>query len=155
MNGKKNILNIILVSLNDKFCKNVATSLSEKLDMFVADCHEMIVYDLINPKDVIDKCGIEYFKKRECSVVKNCSSFLNTVLSINFELFKEYYQYFNNSLTIYLHLKKDKVARVPNKIDYQHRNDELIKLTDFKIDLEMRSCNIAVKKIMEKLGENL
>lgn len=153
MKNKKNILNIVIVALNERFCKNVATSLANNLDMFVADCHEMIVYDLINPKDVIDKCGIEYFKKRERGVIKNCFGYSNTVLSINYELVSEYQDLLVNSLVIYLRLQKDKVTKVPNKIDYEHRDEQLINISDLTIELEHRSLAVAVKTIMGKIGE--
>ena len=81
-------INIVVVALSEKFSKAIASSLANRLDMFMVDCHEMIVYDLIDPKDVLDRCGIEYFKKRERSVVRNCAEFYNTVVSINYELLK-------------------------------------------------------------------
>ena len=64
-------INILIVSLNDTFSNKVAISLADRLDMFVVDCYQMIVYDLTNPKEVLEKCGIEYFKKRERSVIKH------------------------------------------------------------------------------------
>ena len=58
MDKNKSAINIVIVALNEKFSKNVASSLAEKLDMFVSDCHDLIVYDLVNPKEVLDKCGL-------------------------------------------------------------------------------------------------
>ena len=47
--------NILIVSLDNRFSKLVAATLAEKLDMFVVDCREMLVYDLSNRKEIIEK----------------------------------------------------------------------------------------------------
>ena len=147
-------INIAIVSLNDKFSKTIASSLASELDMFMVDCHEMIVYDLINPKDVLDKCGIEYFKKREKGVVRNCAEFYNTIISINFDLIKEYQSLFVNTLIIYLKLPKEKIKQVPNSISYENRDETLMNIVNNKVvELDKRSSTQAVKKIMERLGD--
>ena len=117
------------------------------------DCHEMIVYDLINPKEVIEKCGIEYFKKRERGVIKNCSTFLNTCISINFDLINQYVDFFDKSLIFFLKLPYEKITKVPDKIDFDNRNDILEKLSDETISIDKKSCNVAINKIIDKLGE--
>lgn len=147
-------INIVVVALSEKFSKAIASSLSCKLDMFMVDCHEMIVYDLIDPKDVLDRCGIEYFKKRERGVVRNCAEFFNTVVSINYELLKEYQELFSNSLIFYVKLPKDKIEQVPSYISYENRDKQLQKLShENVIELDKRSSLQAVEKIMNKLGE--
>lgn len=147
-------INVVIVALNEKFCKEVATSLADKLDMFLADCHELIVYDLIDPKDVIDKCGVEYFKKRERGVVKNCAGFYNTVISINYDLLREYQDLFTNSIIFYVKLEKDKVKDVPNVVAYENRDQNLQAITKKNVvELNNRSVAQAIKKIMIKLGE--
>ena len=147
-------INIVVVALSEKFSKTIASSLSDKLDMFMVDCHDMITYDLIDPKEVLDKCGIEYFKKRERSVVRNCAEFFNTVVSINYELLKEYQELFTNSLIFYVKLPKDKIEQVPSFISYENRDDNLKKISkENMIDLDKRSITQAVSKILNKLGE--
>ena len=147
-------INIVVVALSEKFSRVVASSLAKKLDMFMVDCHEMIVYDLIDPKDVVDKCGIEYFKKREKSVVRNCSEYFNTVISINYELLKEYQNLFNNSLIFYVKLPQDKVEQVPSFVSYENRDKALEKMSNENVvELDKRSSLQAVEKIFTKLGE--
>ena len=145
--------NILLVALNDKFCKNVAKNLADKLDMFFADCHELVVYDLINPKEVLEKCGMEYLKKRERAVLENCSEYRDTVISIRFEYFKENFNLFKNSIIVYLRLPEQKVSRVVNKIDYKFRDEFSSSYSDFVLDLEKCLTKKAVNSLMEKLGE--
>ena len=48
MEKEKSYINIVIVSLDDKFSKNVANDLASKLDMFLADCKDLIEYDLMN-----------------------------------------------------------------------------------------------------------
>jgi len=154
MDNENGPINIVIVALNEKFSKAIASSLSEKLDMFMVDCHEMIVYDLIDPKDVLDKCGIEYFKKREKSVVRNCAEFYNTVVSISYELLKEYQDLFKNSLVFYVKLPKDKVLQAPSIVDFENRDDQLDKISNGNIiKLDKRSTVQAVEKIMIRIGE--
>ena len=150
---KENLTNIVIVSLNDKYCKNVAANLANLLDMFVADCHEMVVYDLINPKEVLEKCGLEYFKKREKSVINSCSQYYNTVLSINFELFKEYDELFDNSLIIYLKLPENRISKVVNEIDFKNRDNFLIEHSDIIIQQNKCLVQNTVKSILKVMGE--
>lgn len=147
-------INIVVVALSEKFSKAIASSLANRLDMFMVDCHEMIVYDLIDPKDVLDRCGIEYFKKRERSVVRNCAEFYNTVVSINYELLKEYQNLFTSSLVFYVKLPKDKIEQIPSFVSYENRDENLTKISNENvIELNKRSPLQAVEKIINKLGE--
>lgn len=153
MANKKEVQNILIVSLNDNFSKRVASFLAEKLDMFSIDCHDMIVYDLINPKEVLEKCGLEYLQKRERSVVKACSSYLNTCISISFDLLFQNNQYFDKTMIFYLKLPYEKITKVPNKLDFENRTIFLEKLADYIICLEKKSCNMAINSIIDKMGE--
>lgn len=153
MNENCDKINILIISLNDKFSKNVASLLADKLDMFVADCHQMIVYDLINPKHVLETCGIEYYKQRERSVLKRCAEFNNTILSIDFDLFKENFAFFNRSLIIFLWLPEERISKVVNKIDFENRNNFISKIADQTIYQDKFMVVQSVKKIINKLGE--
>lgn len=154
MENKNAPINIVIVSLYDKFSQSVASNLATKLDMFMVDCHEMIVYDLIDPKDVLDKCGIEYFKKREKGVVKNCAEYYDTVISIKYDLLNEYHQLFENSLIVYIKLPQDKIKQVPNSISYENRDEKLKKIAKNNVvELEKRSTSIATEKIIKMIGE--
>lgn len=143
------------MSLDEKFVKNVSSILASKLEMFVADCKDLIIYDLIDPKDVLNKCGIEYLKKREKKVLINCSEYENTVISINFDLFRDNTDVFKNSFIIYLKLPEDKITKTTNQISYDKRNEFLIENVDITINLEKKSKVQAVNNILEKLGELL
>lgn len=151
--NKKDVQNILIVSLNDNFSKRVASFLANSLDMLAADCHELIVYDLINPKEVLEKCGIEYFKKRERGVIKACSEYVNATISINYDLFYEHNSLFIKSFIIFLKLPYERITKAPNKIEFDARNKILEDHADAVINLDKKSCNIAVNKIIQKMGE--
>lgn len=155
MNKKENLKNILIVSLDEKFAKNVANSLSDVLDMYFADCKELIIYDLINPKEVIQKCGLDYFKKREKGVISNCASYENTVIAINYDLFKEYSELFMDSLIIYLELPKLGLKETPNKLAYQSRDEFLKGNSDIMLSFNRKTILSATKQIIDRLGDEL
>ena len=152
MKAVENILNIALVSLDDKFCKRVSSALANKLDMFWADCHDLVVYNLIDPKKVLETCGFEYYKEQENSVVKDCSQYHNTVISVGFDIFKEYYSFFCNSLIIFLDLNKEIISSSISKIAFESRKEFILKVADFRIILNKKSKTQAIKSIINMLG---
>ena len=149
----KSAINIVIVSLNEKFCKSVATNLADSLEMYHADCEEMIVYNLGNPKEVLSKCGIEYYNKKTKGAVRNCSEYENTVISISYELFKTYQYLFENSLSIFIALPEGKEDKVPNKIDNQTRNQFLYRNCQIVVQMEQKSTKKCVEKVIQTLGE--
>ncbi len=153
MKGLKDIINILIVSLDDKFSKLVSETLSSQLEMFNADCRDLIIYDLVNPKEILEKCGFDYLKKRELGVIKSTSSYQDTVISISYDLYKEYSLLFSHSLIVYLRLPKEKVRGVANSISYQSRDEFLASNNDIELYFERKSKLNATKQIIEKLGE--
>ena len=151
----KNIINFVIVSLDDRFSKNVSIELSSKMDMYNADVKELIAYQLINPKEILQKCGYEYLKSRERDIVRGISEFENTVMSMSFNLFKEYNDIFKNSIIIYLKLPKGKTRSVLNEISYEARDEYLHRLADIELYFERKSKINATKLIIEKLREEL
>lgn len=151
MKDIKKVENIVLVSLAEKFCKGVTVLLAEKLDMYNIDTKDMVVYDLINPKEVLEKCGLEYLKKRERGVVSSICGFQNSVISINFDLFMDNYDLFENSYICYLHLPLELTEGKINLIDYEFRDKFLIEHTDLKVSLKNRLKKNAVSKIIAEM----
>ena len=155
MKSKQEFINILLVSLDEKFSKKVALQLGDKLSMFFADCKDMIEYDLINPKEVLEKCGIEYFKKRERAVVKNCSEYYNNILSIDASLYIEYIDFFDKTFVIYLKLDKENVSKVVDKISFDKYDEFLKTNSEIVVELSNKKTADAVKKIINLMGEKL
>ena len=152
MKAVDTIFNIVLVALDDKFCKNVSSALASKLDMYWADSRELIIYNLIDPKKVLETCGLEYYKKQEKTVIENCSQYRDTVVSLSFDLFKEYHALFSNSLIIYLELNKPSLSSSPSKIAFNSRDEFLNQSVDIKIEITKKSKLQAINQILNVLG---
>jgi len=155
MNNKQDIINILLVSLDDKFAKNVSGMLADNLDMFVADCKELIEYDLVDSKNVLKTCGLEYLKKREKKVIKNCASYENTVLTINIDLFKNYSDLFDRSLVVYLRRKRKAISKVVNVIGYENYDEFIKENVDIIVDFDKSSAAMVVEMVLQKMKEIL
>lgn len=155
MKNEKTLKNMVIVSLDEKFAKNVAKTLADMLDMYFADCKELIAYDLINPEEVLQKCGLDYFKKREKGVVSNCADYENSVISVSYDLFKEYSKLFNNSYVVYLELPKLKLKEPPSKIAYQSRDEFLKNNSDMTLSFDRKAVLSAAKQIIDRLGDEL
>ena len=155
MKNEKTLKNIVVVSLDEKFAKNVAKALADMLEMYFADCKELIAYDLINPEEVLQKCGLEYFKKREKGVVSNCADYENTVISVSYDLFKEYTKLFNNSYIVYLELPKLRLKEPPSKLAYQSRDEFLKDNADMMLSFDRKVVLSAAKQIVCRLGDEL
>lgn len=152
MKDLKTINNLVIVSLDDNFSKAVAQTLANQLDMFGCDVKELIIYDLINPEEILEKCGYEYLKKREKGVVRSSADYQNTVISVSFDLYKEYSEEFTMSLIIYLQLQKTSIRAITSKIAYQSRDEFLKDKADIVLMLDRKSKISACKGIVEKLG---
>lgn len=155
MRNKQDIVNILLVSLDEKFAKNVAKKLANILDMFFVDCHELIEYDLVDSKTVLKTCGIEYLKKREKKVIENSSEYENTILTIGVTLFKEYTLFFERSVVIYLKRPLKAVTKTVNKIEYENYDEFLTENSDFSIELDNCTAQSGAEKIIEKMRKVL
>ena len=152
MKDLKTINNLVIVSLDDNYSKAVAQTLANQLDMFGCDVKELIIYDLINPEEILEKCGYEYLKKREKGVVRSSADYQNTVISVSFDLYKEYSEEFTKSLIIYLQLQKTSIRTTTSKIAYQSRDEFLKDKADIVVSLDRKSKISACKGIVEKLG---
>ena len=97
--------------------------------------------------------SFEYYKKREKGVVRNCSEYLDTVVSISYELFKTYQHFFENSLVVYLALPHGLEDKVPNEIDFETRDAYLKENSQIVVGYGQKSAKQFVELTLKKLGE--
>ena len=150
--------NIVLVCLDGKLCRSVSEKLSEKLDMFFADLKAYIEYDLMDTKAVLETCGIEYFDEREFMASANFPKFSNSVLTVDFDLFKKNRKAFTKqSLIIYLKLAKKLInkAETVNILAFDSHDKYLEKESNLTIEIKHTAVTKAVKEIINFLGEAL
>ena len=155
MGDKKEIFNILLVSLDESFCKEVSSVLSSEIGTYFVDYKELIEYDLINPKEILEKCGIEYLRKKERGVIANSCDYRDTVFSINYDLYKQNYDLFKYSFIVYIKLDKGLVKEIINKIEEENYDEFLTETSDIVINMSKKDAKLAKQKICKKLGELL
>lgn len=155
MKNAQEMINILLISLDEKFAKNVALQLANSLDMFIADTKELIEYDLSDSKEVLKTCGLDYLKKRERKVVVKVSQYENTILTIGIDLFKDYYECFENSFIIYIGRKQKYITKTINKIEYENYDEFIKEKADITVNIDKSSANNATQIIMQKMREIL
>lgn len=153
MDKQKEVINILLVSLDDKFARKVVEKLAEELDMYHCDCKDLVVYELINPKEILEKCGVDYFKKREKAVLENCSNYRDTIMSMDYDLFKEYYYLFKNSMVIFLNCMSSQNFKLASKIDRVNRENFLRQNSNLEIFVERKILKKICYLIIDKLKE--
>ena len=155
MGDKKEIYNILLVSLDEGFCKKVSSVLSSEIGTYFVDYKELIEYDLINPKEILEKCGLEYLRKKERGVIANSCDYRDTVFSINYDLYKQNYDLFKYSLIVYIRLETNLIEEVVNKIEEENYDEFLKETSDIVIDMSKKDAKLAQQRICRKLGELL
>lgn len=147
---------IIVVSLCDRFTDSVANLLSQNLDMMFCNTRDLVEYELIDQKIIQEKCSKEYLKKSERAVMKHIASFVNVVVSINFDYLIHNIDILKiGGLIVFLKLPKNYVkenSNVVDLIDYENRSQELQKVSHAMINLRKTEPNFVCSKIMEVLG---
>lgn len=129
---------ILIVCLNEQFGQEVAKILADKLGMLFASCKDIVDYEVFDTKQVLEKCGIEYFQKKEKGALKHISKFENAVIFVDYEYFAKGYEYFSSNCNfIYLKAKKKQISNsVINEIAFEERTAELENKCEFVIPLK-------------------
>lgn len=155
MEMPKNCINILLVSLDNQFCKNVSQKLAEQLQMHFTDCGDIVNYCIQEKDLILNKVGLDYLKKKEKQALKECSNFHDCVLSINYDYFKHNINFFANSVICYLKIENNKKLSAIEKINFFNSDKFLQENSHITIDLKKNDANKAVKSIIKNLGEIL
>lgn len=153
---------ILITGLLRNFNKEVASLLSDKLDIYHLDIPDLIEYELADRDNIIEKCGIEYLNKLEKNAVTSALSYENTVLSFDFETFVNYSEICSkNTISFYLCFSKDYVEdkknmfNTINRIAYIDRDNFLKQKCEYVIFLNKKNKTTAVNEIIKKLKEIL
>lgn len=147
---------IVLVSLCDKFTKDVANVLAQNLGMMFCDTKDLIEYELIDKQAIETLCTKEYLKKSEISVLKHIASFENVVVSINFDYLSHNINILKQgSIIVFLKLSKNYVKNNSDAvefIDYEQRTQSLTKIATATIDIRKTDSKFVCNKIINTLG---
>lgn len=152
---KKMGSSILIASLNQGGGAKLAEKLADALSLHFADCKEIIEYDLFDSEAILDKCGIAYLEKREKSVMKNIAIYENSVIFIDYDLFKNNHVIFKNMHPfIYLAFKKSKLTKADaiNKLAYDERDAFLREQADLVVEVGGKGD---LEKILALMQERL
>ena len=65
---------ILVLCLNESVGSGLSKELADFLGLHFANAKQIVEYDLFDSEDMIKKCGMAYFKKREKSSLKSLSN---------------------------------------------------------------------------------
>ena len=143
--------NILLVGLEEQFNKKLSKKLSGELCMQYVNVRELVEYELVDKDGVLEKGGIDYYKKCERRALKRAASFENTVIDVSYNFFTNNFGVFENSaIKLYIRFPKELLGLKKNdlsEISFEDRDNWLVKCSDFVIlntkkDIKSCICNI-------------
>lgn len=151
-----NINKIIIVSLCDSFTKELGKILSQNLDMIFCDTKDLIEYELIDKNAIEQFCTTEYLEQSEKRVVKHIASFMNVVVSINYDYLVHNLEILkNNSLFVFLNLPKKYIeenGNAVNVISYENRSQTLTDICDVVVSIRKTDLDFVCEKLIKILG---
>ena len=147
---------IIVVSLCDSFTDVVAKALSQNLDMMFCSTKDLIEYELIDKQKVQELCSREYLQLSERRVMKHIASFVNVVVSINYDyLINNFDVLKDGALLVFVKLSKTFLKEndeAVNLIAYETRTANLKALAHLQLNTIKTEPNYVCNKIIENLG---
>ncbi len=150
---------IVIVSLCDKWTKEIANSLSQSLDMVFCDTKDLIEYELIDRGALKKISTKEYLDDAERKVIKHISTFEDVTVAINYDYLVHNFDLLKqSSCVVFLMLSKTFVKEnsdAINYLSYDKRTQELQKISNIVIPIRKTETNFVCLKIIEKLREEL
>ena len=143
--------NLLIVCMNDLIGQETSKLLADELGMLYASSKDIVDYEVFDSKAVIEKCGMEYFEKKQVSTLKHISRYENCVIFVDYDYFTKGLKYFTNSCNlIYLRLKKKQLSSATDQINllaYEERDNELLNKTEMLCEY----CHGAKKTVQNLL----
>lgn len=147
---------IIIVSLCDRFTKNLGKRLSQNLDMIFCDTKDLIEYELIDKKAVEKLCTKDFLEKSERNVLKHIASFENVVVSISYDYLVHNLNILKErSLIVFVSLSKKYIKEKSNSINfisYDERSKKLKEIANLTVNVLNTDLDFVCKKIITQLG---
>lgn len=152
--------NILLVGLDYKYIKSVATQLSGIFDMHYLDIKDLIAYNLIDEQNVLDTAGIEYYKSQVHKIVLSACDYENTIINIPYDLFLKdaiANELNKTSMSIFINIDKQTLIKNNENVTEENKNtlaiiayDEYCLLLNQKTNLQIDADN-NIKNTVEKI----
>lgn len=149
---------ILVFCLNENVGSGLSKGLADFLGLHFANAKQIVEYDLFDSDEMIKKCGMAYFKKREKSSLKGLSNFEDSVIFLNYDLFVNNQSLFKKiSPKIYIKLPKrklDKQKDVVSVLAYEERDKLLEEKADLSVEVSGENKS-ALNKIIKELKTKL
>ncbi len=94
--------NIVLIGFLNNVTKKISEKLALDFGLYFADAEGMLEYNLTNEEEIEKLCGVEYLNGLKQKILKDISSYENTVISIPYSIFSanNNYEMFKKNCTI-------------------------------------------------------
>ena len=128
---------ILIVCLNDKIGQEISIVLADKLNMLFANSKEIVNYEVFDSKSVIEKCGLEYFEKKELKSLKHISNYENAVVCVDYDYFTKGEEFFKKTCNfVFVRIKKKQLEDddTINMIAFEERDKELENKCEFVVN---------------------
>lgn len=146
---------ILVISLSTNFAKSVTEILAKTLGKYFLSIDDFIEYTLFNSKELLKKCGKEYYLQREQEALQECLNYDNMIYSCSYDVFVNNGSKFQNFEIFYPYLPKDELDKFQdgdltiNQIAFEDRNNYLLSIAT-KIAYS-KDINLIVEKILNQI----
>lgn len=154
---KKLGTSILITCLDEEVGSKLSQQFADLLGLHFACCKEILEYDLFDSGAILQKCGAEYLEKREKSIMRDISSYEDSVIFINYDLYQNNMLLFEDlHPSIYLSIPKRKLSarEIVNSIGYDMHSDFLRGKCDLTIEISGLNKN-SFAKLVKEIGEKL
>ena len=108
---------IVFMSLADLFGSKVASTVADDLSLFFLDLDKFIEYNMFDPSALLERCGVEHYKKQENRALIEAFDYEKTIYYSSFELFSNNVRLFmeNKFIVVYIALSRSQLENVEDK----------------------------------------
>lgn len=164
--------NIALVCAADSFNKEVGGKLAEKLDFYFMDVEDYLQFNMVDPQEIIQKCGVEYLNELRTKTIAEVSAYYDTVISIGLSLAMqdEHLEHLKKRcILVYMAVGETVLRKLASKerdenkklemetglIAFATRDSRARKECDVIIDAKKMDVKNMLKKIEKEVGKKL
>ena len=158
--------NLVFVGLLNDKTRKLAEKFALDMELYFADLDKIVEYNLFNIQEIQENCGVEYFNKLKQQVIKDVSTYENTLIYLPFDMFIEgkNAEYFNKyGTTVFLDFDKKIVKQFFNGepkseadmffLNFVERREFLKKEANITIEIQKDDFQKNLKNI-KKIIEN-
>ncbi len=155
--------NIALVSLYDSFTNKLSDALAWELGLYYANVQDIMAYEIINPSEIEQKCGLEYLNKLKDKSFCAIMEYENSCIALPFAQYSNKSNYklvSKNALTIFIKMpyalyerffKGKKNKDIVSAIAFEDRNKFCQKHADIVLEVSNTATKLNINKIKKQI----